>query len=58
MSARPVSLAQQAAAVLAVARRDCLKAIKTRQSEAEMLLEHLQAAAKTLAELANGKKPQ
>ena len=55
MSTKLVSLAQQASAVLTVARRDCLKAIKMREAEATALLEHLQAAAATLADLARDK---
>jgi hypothetical protein len=53
MSARPISLAQQANAVRTVARRECLKAIKMRESETDMLMAHLRAAADTLNDLAD-----
>lgn len=50
--AQPVSLAQQASAVLRMARLDAIKVTRARESEAKLLLEHLQAAAATLGDLA------
>jgi hypothetical protein len=53
MNSRPASLAEQAAAVLVVARRECIKGVKMRQAEAELLLTHLLAAAETFNDLAD-----
>lgn len=52
MSDKEVSFDQQAAAVALVARPECLKAIRCRDAEAELLLTHLAAAVATLRTLA------
>lgn len=51
MSGAP-SLRDQANAVARMARPGCIKVLRPRGSEADLLLEHLKAAAATLARLA------
>ena len=58
MSDREISFENQAAAVALVARPECLKAIRCRDSETDLLLTHLAAAVVTLRTLAERRKAQ
>lgn len=58
MSDKEIPFDAQAAAVALVARPECLKAIRCRDSEADLLLTHLAAAVVTLRTLAEKRKAQ
>ena len=58
MSDKEISYESQAGAVSLVARLECLKAIRCRDSEAELMLVHLAAAVATLRTLAERRKAQ
>jgi hypothetical protein len=58
VSDKEISFELQAGAVSLVARPECLKAIRCRDSETELLLTHLAAAVVTLRTLAAKRKAQ